>query len=67
MRWWTQTGAGACLADAGCGDPRRRPNLRAFPRRTAMTGIDALTHAVRAYSASRHAVYRQSGDGGDSR
>ncbi len=21
---WTQTGAGACLADAGCGDPRRR-------------------------------------------
>ncbi len=35
------------------------------PHITAMTGIDALTHAVEAYSA-RHAVYRQSGDGGDS-
>ena len=32
------------------------------PHITAMTGIDALTHAVEAYSA----VYRQSGDGGDS-
>jgi alcohol dehydrogenase class IV len=29
---------------------------------TAMTGIDALTHAVEAYSAERDAVYRQSGD-----
>ncbi len=37
------------------GDPRRRADRGRPPHITAMTGIDALTHAVEAYSA-RHAT-----------